>query len=183
LLAHPHVVGVELTGSRARGEATPRSDWDFHVEVTGFPAVAADLPALAAPLAPLGQLWDPLSSSRLYVLILPGPVKVDLLFDEPHEREPPWLPSPETLPAIDTHFWDWTLWLTSKAYSGRDELVRAELAKMSIHLLQPLGVEQVPATIGDAVRRYRTARDRLQAAYGVDVPRELSNAILPLVEA
>lgn len=177
------MTGVELIGSRARGEATPRSDWDFQVEVTDFPAVAADLPALAAPLAPLGQLWDPLSSRQVYAMILAGPIKIDLVFEEPHEREPPWRPSPETLPAIDTHFWDWTLWLTGKAYAGRAELVRAELAKMSVHLLGPLGVGQVPATIGDAVRRYRIARDRLEAAYGVAVPRQLEDAIRPLVGA
>lgn len=183
LLAHPQVTGVELIGSRARGEATPRSDWDFHVGVTDFAAVAADLPGLAAPLAPLGQLWDPLSSRQVYALILAGPVKVDLLFDEPHEHEPPWRPSAETLPAIDTHFWDWTLWLAGKAYAGRDELVDAELTKLSGHLLRPLGVDQVPGTVGEAVRRYRTARDRLEAAYGVDVSRRLDDAVTPVIEA
>jgi hypothetical protein len=177
------VTGVQLIGSRARGEATPRSDWDFHVDVTDLPAVARDLPALAEPLAPLGQLWDPLSDRHVYALILPGPVKVDLLFDEPHEHEPPWQPSPATLPAIDTHFWDWTLWLTGKAYAGRGELVRAELAKMSAHLLRPLGIDEVPATIGDAARRYRAARDRLEAAYGMAVPRQLAEAISPLAGA
>ena len=31
LLRHPHVIAVELVGSRARGIPSPLSDWDFAV--------------------------------------------------------------------------------------------------------------------------------------------------------
>jgi hypothetical protein len=61
LRAHPSVRAVALAGSRARGTATPRSDWDLRVDVTDFAAVAAALPELVAPLQPLARLWDPLS--------------------------------------------------------------------------------------------------------------------------
>jgi hypothetical protein len=49
------------------------------------------------------------------MLILGGPVKVDLIFaGQGHEHELPWKPSHETLAGIDAHFWDWMLWLRSK---------------------------------------------------------------------
>src|SRR5207248_6232213 len=114
LARHRGVQGVELVGSRARGEETPLSDWDFAVATDGFLAVATVLPALVEPLKPIAQQWDRLGDYHCYMLTLGGPVKVDLIFDEPHEDEPPWEPRPDTLPGIDRHFWDWTLWLASK---------------------------------------------------------------------
>jgi len=55
LLEHPHVLAVELIGSRARGTPTPLSDWDFAVRVDDPAAVAADMPCLVAELEPLAQ--------------------------------------------------------------------------------------------------------------------------------
>jgi predicted nucleotidyltransferase len=55
---HPDVVRVELTGSRARGEATALSDWDLQIHTTNAAAVARDLPRLMAPLDPLAAPWD-----------------------------------------------------------------------------------------------------------------------------
>jgi hypothetical protein len=72
---------------------------------------------------------------------LPGAVKADLFPGLP--PRPPAGPLPEVtataLPAIDAHFWDWTLWLGAKRQRGRDALVAAELAKMGHYLLEPLG--------------------------------------------
>jgi hypothetical protein len=161
------VRSIELVGSRARGDARPDSDWDFRVEARDFDAVAAALPGLVAPLEPLAAQWDRLSDEQCWMLILRGPEKVDLIFpEEPHAHEPPWVPSAENLCAIDAHLWDWLLWLRSKEASGKSELVAAELEKLFVHLLRPLGVERVPSSIADAVELYRPARDAAAARFG-----------------
>ena len=107
---------MRLVGSRAEGRATPLSDWDFAVRASDFAVLEPDLAGLVEPLEPLVRQWDRLSDTQCYMLLLRGPVKVDLIFpDEPHAHEPPWQPAPETLQGIDGHLWDWLLWLTSKA--------------------------------------------------------------------
>ena len=53
---------------------------------------------LVAPLRPLAQQWDPLSETWCWMAILRGPIKLDFIFAEPHEREPPW----DQLRAIST---------------------------------------------------------------------------------
>lgn len=180
LTAHPAVTSVELAGSRAEGRATERSDWDFLVATDRFEDLAADLPRLVAGLEPLAQQWDRLSPSWCYMLILRGPVKVDLIFpDEPHLDDPPWRPDRENLAAVDAHFWDWMLWLSSKVASGKDELVAGELEKLFGHLLAPLGATARPSTIGEAVDAYREARERLEAKLGVAAPRDLENEVAP----
>ena len=178
--AHPAVERIELVGSRAEGRATRWSDWDFGVRARDFAAVAGALPGLLAPLEPLVAQWDRLSEHRCWMLILRGPVKVDLIFsEEPHEKEPPWEPGPDTLGGIDDHFWDWLLWLRSKEAGGKDELVAAELQKLFGHLLAPLGVEAPPASVPEAVESYRAARDRAERLFEVTVSRELENAVAP----
>ena len=158
---------IELVGSRATGQARPDSDWDFRVEARDFASVAAALPELLAPLEPLAQQWDRLSDTQCWMLILRGPVKVDLIFpEEPHVHEPPWVPDADNLAAIDAHLWDWLLWLRAKERSGQDELVATELEKLFVHLLRPLGVERVPSSVADAVELYRPARDAAAASFG-----------------
>jgi hypothetical protein len=181
--AHPQVRSVRLAGSRARGTATVHSDWDFQVDAADFPAVAADLPELVGPLDPLAQLWDPLSRHHVYALVLPGPVKVDLLFDAPHEVAPPWRPGGDTLLTIDAHFWDWLLWLVGKQYRGQRQLVRDELAKMHGHLLEPLGVGTVPSTLREAAGGYLVARDRAERRFGVRTPRRLQQEVQGLLRS
>jgi hypothetical protein len=180
LAAHPAVKAVELAGSRAEGRATELSDWDFLVATDRFEDLVSDLPGLVAELEPLAQQWDRLSPSWCYMLILRGPVKVDLIFpDEPHLDDPPWRPDRENLAALDAHFWDWMLWLSSKQASGKDELVAGELEKLFGHLLGPLGVTARPSAIGEAVDAYREAREQLEAKLGVTVPRDLEKAVAP----
>jgi hypothetical protein len=105
LRGHRAVRSIRLVGSRVEGRANPRSDWDFRVETIDFPALAGDLPALLAPLEPLAQQWDRLSEHQCWMVMLPGPVKIDLIFlDEPHQPEPAWIPSAGNLEAIDHHF-------------------------------------------------------------------------------
>lgn len=179
LLPHPHVRTVELVGSRATGSPTRLSDWDFEVMTDGFDAVARELPAMVAELEPLAQQWDRISEYPCYMLMLTGPVKVDLIFPgEPYESLPPWTVSAETLEGIDRHFWDWILWLASKREKGRDEVVRRELAKMSVHLLRPLGVDRVPGSIEDALDSYRFARDEREREFGLEVSRRLEREVL-----
>jgi hypothetical protein len=182
LLPHPHVLSVELVGSRATGSPTRLSDWDFEVMTDGFDAVARELPSLVAGLKPLAQQWDRISEYPCFMLMLRGAVKVDLIFPgEPYESLPPWRVSAETLEGIDRHFWDWILWLASKREKGQDELVRRELVKMSEHLLRPLGVDRVPGSIEAALETYRFARDRRERELGVEVSRRLEREVLPAV--
>jgi hypothetical protein len=180
LLAHPHIHEVHLVGSRASGTAVPLSDWDFTVASDDFAVVAADLPDLSSGLAPLAQQWDRLSPHQCYMLLLTGPTKIDLLFlDQPHDPAPPWEVRHETLPGIDLHFWDWTLWLAAKDQAGKTDLVRAELRKMAEHLLDPMGVPGIPGSIDEAVASYRRARNELESRLGVHVSRRLEREVLP----
>lgn len=179
LKSHASVRSVQLVGSRAEGRATKASDWDFLVETEDFQAVARDLPRLVGALRPLGQQWDRLSERECYMLMLPGPVKVDLLFAVPHTQQGPWEITSGTLPGVDAHFWDWTLWLTSKQGRAPEELIGTELAKMWEHILRPLGVEQPPRTITEATISYLVARDRWEQCLRLSVPRDLEQEVLP----
>jgi hypothetical protein len=113
------------------------------------------------------------------MLLLTGPAKLDFIFTEPHEHEPPWRPEPGNLPAIDSHFWDWALWLHSKVVKGKREVVTTELRKMFEHLLEPIGVEKSPVSLDRAVADYLAARDRLERQLGAHVPRALEREVLP----
>jgi len=184
LIGHSHIRGVKLIGSRATGTPSPLSDWDFVVETDDVDAVAHDLPSAVAGLEPIAQQWDRISDYPCYMLMLAGPVKVDLIFPgEPYASLPPWIVSAETLDGIDQHVWDWVLWLASKREKGEDDLVRRELAKMFDHLLGPMGVDGSPETLEDAAEAYRGARDRRERELGVRVTRVREREVLPLVEA
>ena len=174
---HPAVASVELTGSRARGEATELSDWDFKVETRYFRAVAEALPEVVAPLEPLAQQWDRLSPHACYMLMLRGIGKVDLIFDEPWESSPPWTVSAETLRGIDDHFWDWIIWLAAKDRAGKRGLVQAELEKMHTHLLGPLGVAGIPASIEQAISEYASALHGAEGQLRVTVPGEIERQV------
>jgi hypothetical protein len=179
---HEAVRTIELAGSRAEGRATALSDWDFVVATDDFPALARDLPDLCAALAPLAVQWDRLSPHHCWMLMLPGPTKVDLIFpDEPHEPEPPWEPTRENLDAIDRHFWDWALWLRSKEAAGKRGLVASELEKLFEHLLGPLGATTRPDSVAESVAAYRAARAKVERRFAYQVPRELEAVVACLV--
>jgi predicted nucleotidyltransferase len=180
---HPAVRQIELVGSRAEGRETPWSDWDFGVRASDFAAVADALPQLLAPLEPLVQQWDRLSSEQCWMLILPGPAKVDLIFpEEAHAKKGPWRPAAATHPRIDDHFWDRMLWLRGKEAAGKSELVGTELQKLFGHLLAPLGAGRAPASIADAVAVYRAGRDRAERSLGTVVSRRVELAVAPALE-
>lgn len=176
---HPAVNSVRLVGSRAEGRAHALSDWDLFVETDAFEAVAAALPGLLAPLDPLAAQWDRLSEeATYYMLVLPGALKVDLVFDRPPRLEPPWEVRADTLAALDAHFWDWLLWLGGKQLAGDAELARSFLGGlMHEHLLDPLGVAEAPATLPDAAERYLAARADRERELGVEVDRRLGDAV------
>ncbi len=177
---HPAVRDIQLVGSRAEGRAIGRSDWDFRVDASDFSTVAEALPRLLAPLDPLVEQWDRLSLEQCWMLMLRGPVKVDLIFPEvPHALEPPWQVNAATLGGIDAHFWDWVLWLRSKDARGMRDVVAAELEKLFVHLLKPLGVGSQPSSITEAVAAYRVGRERAERALGMTIPRELEREVAP----
>ena len=180
LSADARIASVELTGSRARGQATPMSDWDFAVTAPEFEDVRYALPATVRPLHPVVAQWDRLSRTWCYMLMLAGPAKVDLLFDRPHQPEGPWPVGASTLAGIDDHFWDWALWLRSKL--GRDDIVAGELRKLHEHLLGPMGVTRPPASLAEAVTAYRTAREKCERRLGSQVSRNAENTVFPVLD-
>ena len=179
---HPLVRSIKLTGSRAEGTLHELSDWDFVVETGDFPRLAEVLPQLVERLRPLAQQWDRYSSHACYMLMLPGPTKVDLIFpDQKQEWAPAWVPSAGTLTAIDHHFWDWILWLEQKRRSGKVDVLEKSLRDMYELMLRPMGAKAEPDSVGEAVAFYLDLRRQLEERFGVDVPRELENEVRPAV--
>jgi len=175
---HLAVRHVELAGSRSRGTHAELSDWDFAVTTSDFAAVARDLPALIAPLHPLGQQWEPLGHFPVYQVLLPGPTKVEYLFlDQSQQPLPASKPGPATLDAINTHFWDWIWWIATKAAIGRNDLVAEHLPQLFGRLLRPIGVTEPPADIGAAIDAFISRRDELERDYGITVSRALEEEV------
>jgi predicted nucleotidyltransferase len=104
LRSHDAVRSVRLVGSRARGDAVEVSDWDLAVQADDAAAVTESLHNLLADLRPLALVPDPLADRVVVAVLLPGSVKVDLIFEQPHEIEPPWEVSAEILDRIDAYF-------------------------------------------------------------------------------
>jgi len=169
---------VRQAGSRAGGTPTELSDWDFEVQTNDFSAVAEALPELVAPLNPLAQQWDPLAQRRTYMLLLPGPAKVDLLFLERQAPGAAWSVDASTLAAIDHHFWDWILWLGSNQLRDQTELVDAELSRMATHLLSPIGAGRSPSGIDDAIDLYRAVREAAEKRLHVRVDRRAEHELV-----
>lgn len=183
LLAHMRgVTSVELCGSRRRGDAGRFSDWDFAVRTDDVAATAADLPEAVRSLHPLAAQWDRLSDEASFMFIVPGPVKVDLIFTGvPHAHEPPWTVTASTIAGVDAHFWDWTLWLASKVDADRTDLVRSELDKMHEHILGPLGRPR-PESVPDAVDSYLAARDAWERDLDVSLDRSLGREVGAIID-
>jgi predicted nucleotidyltransferase len=173
-----HVVRVDLVGSRARGEETALSDWDFRIDTPNGAALAHELPTLVEPLEPLAAQWDRLTERATYMLMLSGAVKVDLFpGDERRALQPPWEPAASNLVAVDAHFWDWALWLGGKVLAEKFGVVSEELRKLHRNLLGPLGVTSPPATVEQAVAEYRIARDRLERRWEMSVPSRVGDEV------
>jgi hypothetical protein len=175
------VSSVTLGGSRSRERATELSDWDLYLE--GDPeAMMVAVPAVIASFGPLGAFWEPLAEEAGYMVVMDGPIKVDVFpIGARRQIQPPWVVSAQTLVAIDGHFWDWSLWLGGKALRGERELVVDELAKMHRFLLAPLGVVSAPASLDEAVAAYFRTRaiavDALGAPVHPELGRQVSDAL------
>ena len=179
LLQDPTITSVELAGSRERGDPNPLSDWDFVIETDDAGHLRENLSHLLDPLNPLVGQWDPLGPVWCYMLILKGAVKVDIIVEGSSQvDQPPYKVSAETLPAIDGHFWDWTLWLGSKRLKHDSDMVAKELTKMFEHLLQPMGVPQAPESLGEAIAAYTAARDHHAAELGVTISTDLQAEVV-----
>jgi predicted nucleotidyltransferase len=174
---HSSIRQVRLVGSRERQEATALSDWDFRVETDDFDDAAQAIALLVQPLKPLAQQWDRLSRRKNYMLIFRGPIKVDLLFEQPNDPEGPWRVSRSTIRGIDDHFWDWILWIAAKYSAGNLDLARNELGKMFAHLLRPIGVTRVPGNVEEAISLYKTARLECENRFQVTLPNDLEHEI------
>lgn len=179
LLRDPTVTRVQLAGSRERGDENALSDWDFVVETDDARILRENISHLVDSLNPLVGQWDRLGPVWCCMLILKGGVKVDIIVEGTTQvDEPPWKVSPENLPAIDDHFWDWTLWLGSKCLKDDSDMVTRELTKMFDHLLEPLGVRQVPESIGEAISAYTAARDHHTDELGVRIAMDLQAEVV-----
>jgi hypothetical protein len=177
--AHPSVTGVEFAGSRSRGTHHELSDWDFAIETSDFGAVAQDMPALVAALEPLGEQWEPLGHFPAYQVLARGPTKIEYLFlGQVQDAKPPVRPAPESLGAINTHFWDWIWWLVTKDAAGRDDLVAEHMPQLYAHLLRPMGITAPPDSIDAAIAAFVGRRDELEHEYGISLPRALETEVL-----
>jgi hypothetical protein len=184
LEGHPAVTSVRLVGSRAEGREHELSDWDLHVRTDDFERLAEDLPGLVQPAGPLVQIWDPYSDHDAYMVILPGPTKLDIcFFDRQREWSEPYEVRADTLEAIDRHFWDWILWTEQKGRGGKTEQVETSLRNMFERMLRPMGVEAPPETVRGALEAYLGARDRLEREFGLEVPRTLEREVRPVIES
>lgn len=180
---HPAVRAVRLVGSRGAGRAHAFSDWDFLVLTDDFPSVERDLHELVAPLRPLSEQWDPYSHHACYMLMLRGPRKIDLIFPSEKRRwAPAWDPRPDTLEAIERHFWDWIVWLEQKRRGGKDARFEKSFADMFELLLRPMGVAEQPASVRAAVEAYIAARDVLEQRFGMHLSRDLEREVRPALE-
>jgi predicted nucleotidyltransferase len=178
LKRHPAVRNVTLTGSRRNGTATQWSDWDFLVDTIEFDMVSASLPRLVHSLLPISYLWDPLYDRRVFMMILKGPIKVDLIFDVEHQIEPPRPINSETLFEINIHFWDWIFWIAGKQVRDLNDLVVQEIKKMYFHLLAPLGVKQIPGSIEETVQNFLSAFQSQKNLFHKDIDPELETEVL-----
>jgi hypothetical protein len=88
------------------------------------------------------------------------------------------VPGPDTLGAINTHFWDWTWWLITKGAAGRGDLVAEHMPQLHAHLLRPVGVADEPDGIDAAITAFVARRDALEREYGISVPRALEHEVL-----
>ena len=183
LAGHPAVKTVEFAGSRSRGTHDELSDWDFAVETSDFDALAPDMPALVAPLDPLGQQWEPMGHFPVYQVLLRGPTKIEYLFlDHSQDPAPPLEPGRDTLAAINNHFWDWIWWLATKASIGRSDLVAEHMPQLHAQLLRPMGIAAVPATIEAAIEAFLARRNALESELGISVDRALETEVRQAVD-
>ena len=179
---HPAVHAVRLVGSRATGRAHELSDWDFLIGTNDFRSVEGDRPALVASLAPLSEQWDPYSDRACYMSSSEARRRSTSSFRARSAGgRPRGRPSPETLEAIDRHFWDWILWLEQKRRGGCRSQLEKSLRDLFELMLGPMGVVGQPRSSTDAVDSYLAARSELELQFGTRIPRVLEEEVRPVL--
>jgi hypothetical protein len=170
--------GVELVGSAAGGDRTPLSDWDFELAVRDEGVLDAVEHALQF-LPALALFWDPLSTRATLIMIMDGPIKIDIIVPDMRNPQPiaRWMVTADTLQRIDAHFWDWTLWLGAKQLRGQADLVGTELAKVWNALLEPMGAMAPAHGITEAISAYVIARDEREREHGVHLDHRLEHQV------
>jgi len=181
LTRHPGVRGVQLVGSRATGSADWLSDWDFKVESDDLASLRGALPDLVAPLAPVIQQWDPVSSEWIYMVILPGMTKVELFLGDGHRPDAPWSVTAATLPKIDAHFWDWILYIATAGRRGKLNTMSQHFGLIHENLLGPIGIERAPRSVQEAVADYKRSRTRWEEEFETHCDRGAEFAIEPFL--
>jgi hypothetical protein len=111
------------------------------------------------------------------MMILKGPIKVDLMFNRLQQKKSPWIISRDTLAQVNSHFWDWILWIASKEASGKKDASK-ELKKMYSFLLEPLGCTKRPNSVQEAVRGYLTAFKRQKNSLNTEVDPSLGTEVI-----
>jgi hypothetical protein len=85
------------------------------------------------------------------------------------------------LQAIDSHFWDWIVWLEQKRTGGDEATLKTGLGDMFDLMLKPMGLLAKPGSVSEAIDAYIAARDELETRFGVSVDRELEGEVRPAV--
>lgn len=171
LMTHPSVRSVRLVGSRANGSGDPLSDWDFKIDAADLAGVRSAIRTLIAPLCPVLQQWDAVSSEWIYMFILPDMTKVELFLGPGHRPEAPWTITEESLTRVDAHFWDWILFIETARARGKSEAVTEHLGLIHVNILRPLGIRRVPKNADDAVTGYKRAREDWEGRFGMRISR------------
>jgi hypothetical protein len=114
------------------------------------------------------------------MMILRGPTKVDLFFDRLHQPEPPWIINCDSLAQVNSHFWDWILWLASKEASGKweKEATGEELQKMYQHLLAPLGCTKIPGSVEEGVGDFLVAIGNKKSLFRININAALEAEVM-----
>jgi hypothetical protein len=119
----------------------------------------------------------------VYQVLLRGPTKIEYLFlKHAQDPMPPLQPSRETLPAINTHFWDWIWWLATKTSLGRSDLVAEHMPQLHAQLLWPIGISAVPTSIQSAIDAFVARRNALEDEFAVSIDRALETEVLQGVD-
>ena len=181
LVSPPCRTNATYRGSRTR--AIPCRTSDSSALSTDIPnfcssALRRATNASTADSMVAGTALMPMGHFPVYQVLLRGPTKIEYLFlDRSQDPLPPLEPSGDTLPAINTHFWDWIWWLATKSSVGRNDLVAENLPQLHAHLLRPMGVAIAPESIDAAIEAFVARRDALERDYGVSVPRPLEDEV------
>jgi hypothetical protein len=115
------------------------------------------------------------------MVILPDMCKVELFLGDGYRPKAPWSVTAVTLLRIYAHFWDWILFIAIARRRGKGDTVPQHFGLMHENLLRPMGVENAPRSIREAVAAYRYSRARREEQFGTRCDRAPELAIEPFL--